>query len=197
LEVTYLTARTFQLLLLLLALSSFSSPAKQAGNSSPGWVKTSQSSDASGNTVAHFAATGRFNKPPGGENPSPPSFAVDCRPDIQSRPLRDKFSEGSLRVGTPLKIEWVEPEVVHGIGYYPKVTVRYRLDDSKATGSLWAAGADKSSALFTKDMLKKLLRAKTVMIEVRDNQENVISMHFDLADADPVAAACGVAPRKK
>lgn len=192
-----MTARIFQLLPFLLALSSFSLLARQADNSSSGWVKTSQSSDASGNTVAHFAATGRFIKPPGGENPSPPSLDVDCRPDIQPRPLRDKFSEGSLRVGTPLKIEWVEPQVVHGIGYYPKVSIRYRIDDSKATRSQWAAGADKSSAVFTKDMLKKLLRAKTVMMEVRDKQENVISMHFDLAGADPVAAACGVAPRRK
>jgi anaerobic ribonucleoside-triphosphate reductase len=67
-------------------------------------------------------------------------------------------------VGDPLKIDWVEPEEIHRISYFPKVAVEYRLNDGKEEKENWTPGTDKTSASFSKGSFEKMLRAQTVEI---------------------------------
>jgi hypothetical protein len=90
-----------------------------------------------------------------------------------------------------------EPEVIHGIGYYPKVFVRIRFDDGKVLQEYWTPGADKSSALFQKNMLKKMLQAPTVLITASENLGEDVVMQFDMPDSAQVVEACGLAGHNK
>jgi hypothetical protein len=60
---------------------------------------------------------------------------VDC--SSYNRSHRSKFWRGNLAVGDPLKIDWVEPEEIRGISYFPKVAVEYRVNDGKEEKENW------------------------------------------------------------
>ena len=103
-----------------------------------------------------------------------------------------------MQAGLPLKIDYVEPsQLTTGISYYPKVEVRYGLDDGKTQEEQWSGGSDKTSASFQKETLIKILRSHTVVISTHGDFGTDISAQFDLPDPAPVAQACGLHLHKK
>lgn len=97
-------------------------------------------------TMGRFTLVGKFLKPLEGDTTNRPALVVDC--SSYNRSHRSKFWRGNLVVGDPLKIDWVEPEEIHGISYFPKVAVEYRLNDGKKEKENWTPGTDKTSLLF-------------------------------------------------
>jgi hypothetical protein len=107
-----------------------------------------------------------------------------------------KFVAGNLLVGIPLKIDYIEPEEIHGTSYFPKVVVHYRINDTKEAEERWAPGTDKLSSSISKDSLKKMLRSRTVEISTHDDHGKDIAMQFDMPDPAPVDAACNLDEHK-
>jgi hypothetical protein len=138
------------------------------------WVQPSNSGSS---------ASARRPPPPKSRNPN-------------QRFHRSKFVRGDLIVGAPLKIDWVEPEEIHGTSYYPKVLVRFRLNDANEVKEEWPAGSDKSSATFSKDWLKKMLRAQTVELTADDDRGSQVVMQFDMPDPTLIEQGCGVYKHK-
>src|SRR5271157_1703761 len=192
-----LRARSLLVLLLLSPPHSFQMQGDNRGPSAQQWTISSELPDSSGTTVLHFSLAGKFMRPPKSESANPPVLVLDCKSRARTGGAKGKFSSGSFRVGIPLKIDYVEPEVIHGIGYYPKVFVRIRFDDGKARQEYWTPGADKSSALFQKSMLKKMLQARTVLITAKENLGEEVVMQFDIPVSAQVAEDCGLAGHNK
>jgi len=116
---------------------------------------------------------------------------VDCNA-AKERRGKARFEAASLLVGAALKIDYVEPSEVRGTSYYPKVSARYRMNDGKEAEEKWDPGSDKASASMPKDTLKKMLRAQTVDITVKDDSDTPIVMKFDMPNATAVEKACSV-----
>ncbi|HLM82094.1 MAG TPA: hypothetical protein VK302_15935 [Terriglobales bacterium] len=104
---------------------------------------------------------------------------------------------GNLLVGTTLKIVYIEPEEIHGTSYYPKVSVRYRMDNAKEELEQWSAGTEKTSASIPAGSLKKMLRGHTVEITADDDRGLPVVMQFDMPDPTPVEAGCAVDDHKR
>jgi len=186
-------ARLSLVLLLACFLFAFSTVALQQ---SPllGWQQTQQS-DAVHGTYTQFSLAGKFIKTPPGDTSSRPSLVVDC--SANNRSHKSKFVRGTLIVGDPLKIDWVEPEEIHGISYFPKVAVLYRVNDAKEEKEEWSAGTDKSSASFSKRSFQKMLRAHTFEITAEDKGGSQILMLFDMPDSTLVEQGCDLDDHKK
>jgi hypothetical protein len=122
-------------------------------------------------------------------------LAVDCG---RGRGSKGRLVDGSLQVGVPLKIHYVEPTEIHGTSYYPKVFVELRInDDAKKEKRQWTPGKDKTSAVFSKYSLKKMLSAHTMEITTQDEAGNDVVMQFDVpSDSKAVEAACDVDTKK-
>ncbi|HMD84044.1 MAG TPA: hypothetical protein VKO18_05015 [Terriglobia bacterium] len=179
------------LLLVPLALASFgfSTMAPQQ----PSVWRQSQKTDAVGGTAyTRFTLAGKFLKSPQGDVPNRPAFALDCVPGKRSHRHKGRFLAGNLLVGTTLKIVYVEPEEIHGTSYYPKVSVRYRMDNAKEQLEQWPTGTEKTSASIPVGSLKKMLRAHTVEITADDDRGLPVVMQFDMPDPTPVEAGCAV-----
>lgn len=192
-----LPARLVLVVLLVLATHPFSMPGEKGSASVQEWVKSQESADTSGTTYLLFTLAGKFIRLPKSETANPPNLAVECKLSKRSGESNGKFSSGSLQVGIPLRIDWVEPEVIHGIGYYPKISVRVRLDDGKALQGLWVPGTDKTSDSFQKNILKKILRAHTILITTHEKSGEEVAVQFDMPDPSQIAKACGVAGHEK
>lgn len=151
----------------------------------PGWTKTQPTN---GNASVRFVSSGKFLKGPTSEVTNRPALAVDCG---TGRGSGGKFVAGTLLVGAPLKIEYVEPTEIHGTSYFQKVFAQVRVDDGKVEKRTWTPGKEKTSAVFGKYTFKKILRAHTVEITVKDEGGTELVMQFDIPDASSVAQACG------
>jgi len=171
---------------------AFSAITPQQTPSPQSWRQAPRSDSVHG-AYTRFALTGKFLKLPQGDSSNGPALALDCNPAKKSR----NFMAGNLLIGVPLKISYVEPTEIHGTSYYPKVAVRYRLDEAKEEKQNWTPGTDKTSAVFTKDELEKMLRARTVEITARDDRGSDIVMQFDMPDPSIVEKGCDVDARKK
>jgi hypothetical protein len=99
---------------------------------------------------------------------------------------------GTLVVGDPLKIDWVEPEEIRGVSYFPKVDVLYRLNDAKEDKEQWTPSTDKTSASFSKSSLERMLRAHTVEITAQDQGGGAVVMQFDIPDSSAIGQGCDV-----
>jgi len=186
--------RWLQLAPLALALVWPSAPGSQDTASGRQWRQT-QAADALHST-AQFTLGGKFLKWPRGDATNRPIFRLECMPN--SRRRQGEFANAYLLVGTPLKIDYVEPEEIKGgISYYPKVSVQYRLEEGKTREEQWAPGPDKNSTSIPKNVMEKMLRARTVLIDLSDWQEGEVSMQFDMPDATQVAQACGLELSRK
>jgi len=127
-------------------------------------------------------------------------LVLDCIPAKESHRGKGKLLNANLLVGTPLKIEYVEPEEIHGTSYFRKVTVRYRMDDGKEEVEKWSigtdktsvSGTDKTSASVPKDALKKIFRAHSVEVTAQDDRGSPVAMQFDMSDPTPVEETCNV-----
>ena len=182
--------RVFLFVPLALASLTFSATSPQQGSSSQGWKQTERT-DAVRGKYTRFTLVGKFVKSPQGDDGSNrPAMVVDC--STYNRSHRSKFWRGSLVVGDPLKIDWVEPEQIEVMSYYPKVAVAYRLNDGKEDKENWTPGTNKTSASFPKSSLQKILRAQTLELTAEDNHGLQVVMQFDMPDPTQVEQTCDV-----
>jgi hypothetical protein len=182
--------KTTLFLFVPLALASIAfSGTKPQQSSSPEWRQTQRTDDVRG-AYTRFTLVGKFLKSPEGDTANRPALVVDC--SSYNRSHRSKFWRGNMVVGDPLKIDWVEPEEIHGISYFPKVAVEYRLNDGKEEKENWTPGTEKTSASFSKGSFEKMLRAQTVEITAEDNHGSQVVMQFYMPDPTPVEQSCDV-----
>jgi hypothetical protein len=180
----------------LLAWTSFglTQPAPQP-SSARGWQQSQRTDPAQTYTFTRFTLVGRFANAPNAKVGDRPALTVDCIPGTASHP-KGRYLAADLLVGTEVKIVYVEPEEIHGLSYYQKVDVRYRIDDAKGEErDRWSAGADKASASVPKAVLKRMLRARTLAITVDGHNGSQLPMQFDMPDPMPVEDACNVDER--
>jgi hypothetical protein len=182
-------------LLLPLALASFGFSTMVPQR--PSEWRQSQKTDTAGEAYTRFTLAGKFLKAPHGDVPNRPAFVLDCVPAEESHRSKGRFLTGNLVVGTNLKIVYVEPEEIHGTSYFPKISVRYRLDNAKEETEKLSPGTDKTSASIPVDALKKMLRAHSVEITADDAGGLPVVMQFDMPDPTTVEAACNVDEPKK
>jgi hypothetical protein len=175
----------------------------QQGVSLHSWQE-SKSNDPANEPRRQFTLDGKFLPPLPGDAANPPALLLKCAPGQRSGG-KGKFRVGAVVVGVPLKVHWVEPpERKAGISYYPEVSVSYRLDESKLIRDDWPPRYDKSSIEFEKSDFKKMLRAKTILITMVDQDDHQVAVQFDMPDSSEgplttaqVAEACGVPDLKK
>jgi hypothetical protein len=190
---------TLLLLLVPLALASvgFSSIAQQQSSSAHVWRQSQKTDTFRGFTYTQFTLTGKFARSPQDDASNRPALVVDCIPGKGAHHSKGKFLAGNLLVGTTLKIEYIEPEEIHGTSYLQKVSVRYRTDDAKEEEEKWSPGADKTSVSVPKSALKKILRAHAFEMTAADDRGVQLVMQFDMPDATPVEEGCNVDERKE
>src|SRR5580704_18360768 len=182
-------ASAFLIVPLAFVCLAFSAVTAQQQASAEGWRQTERTDPVRGD-YTRYTLVGKFLKAPAGDSSARPSLTVDC--STHNRSHKSKFVRGTLVVGDPLKIDWVEPEEIHGISYFPKVDVLYRLNDGKEEKENWTPGIDNTSASFSKGSFEKMLRAQTVQITAEDNHGSQVVMQFDMPDPTPVKQACDV-----
>jgi hypothetical protein len=187
-------ASVFLLVPLVCVSLAFSAVTPQQPPSAQGWWKT-QRTDPYRGMYTRFSLVGKFVKAPAGDDSGRPSLVVDC--SSYNRSHKPKFFRGTLVVGDPLKIDWVEPDQIEGISYFPKVAVVYRLNDAKEDQENWTPSTNKTSASFPKGSLEKMLRANTVEITAEDKSGAPIVMQFDIPDSTTVEQGCDVDAHKK
>ncbi len=173
---------------------AFSAVTAQPQDSAQGWRQTERTDQVRGD-YTRYTLVGKFLKAPAGDSAARPSLTVDC--STHNRSHKSKFVRGTLVVGDPLKIDWVEPEEIHGISYFPKVDVLYRLNDAKEDKEQWTPSTDKTSASFLKSSLEKMLRAHTVEITAQDQGGASVVMQFDMPESGVIEQGCDVDQHKK
>jgi hypothetical protein len=189
------TAPLFLLVSFALASFGFSAMAQQQAPAAPVWRQSQKTNPSRGSTYTRFTLEGKFLKAPQGDFPNRPALVVDCAPGKGSR--KGKFAAANLLIGPTMKIDYVEPQEIHGTSYYPKISVRYRLDDGKEVEEKWTPGPEKTSATIPKDALKRLFGARTVQLAAEDDRGSRLVMQFDMPASPPVEEACNVDSRKK
>jgi len=187
-------ASAFLIVPLAFVSLAFSAVTVQQQTSTQGWRQT-EMTDAVRGDYARYTLLGKFLKAPAGDSAARPSLTVDCSTHNRSHKL--EFLRGTLVVGDPLHIDWVEPEEIHGISYFPKVYVVYRLNDAKEDKERWTPSADKTSASFSKGSLEKMLGAHTVEITAQDQGGAALVMQFDIPESSVIGQACDVDQHKK
>jgi hypothetical protein len=188
-------------LLVPLALASygFRATAQQPA----AWQQSQKTDAAAGTEFTRFALTGKFVKSPQGDVATSPTLALDCVPGKESYRHKSRFIGGNLVIGSPLKVHYVEPEEIHGTSYYPKVSIRYRLDGAKEEVEKWSPGTDKPSASvpisasIPIEAARKILRAHTVEITAEDAGGAPVVIQFDMPDPTAVEEGCNVDEPKK
>jgi hypothetical protein len=181
------------LLLVPLAWASFgfAQSAPQQPSSVHGWRQSQKTDAARAINYTRFTLVGKFVASPQDASDRP-TLAVDCIPGRESSAAKGTFLAANLLVGSTLKIDYVEPEEIHGTSYFPKVAIRYRTDGARNEEEKWSPGTEKTSASIPKDALKKILRARTVAITADDDRGSQVAMQFDIPDPTLVEAACNV-----
>jgi hypothetical protein len=186
------------LLFVLLLAVPLSALPRQSPPPTQKWRQSQKSDAARGITYTQFTLAGKFVKWPEKDAENRPSLEVDCRTPEESGGLMEKFWHAYFFAGTPLTIEYVEPDAITtGISYFQKINVRYRLDDGKEKKEQWSPGPDKSSVSIPKDVLKKMLGAHSVEIFVNEVNAKEVSARFEMPDSTELAQACGVGYHKK
>src|ERR1700722_6358716 len=182
----------FLLVVFFLCSIGFSRVAAQESASAHVWRESVKTDAARGTVYNRYTLTGKFLKAPQhGDTSNRPALVVDCN-SAKERRGKAKFEAASLLVGAALKIDYVEPSEIHGTSYYPKVSARYRMNDGKEEEEKWDPGGEKASASMPKDALKKILRAQTIDLTVKDDSGTPIVMKFDIPNATAVEQACSV-----
>ena len=190
-----------RLLLLFLTFTSFGLIAMAQQPSA--WQQSQKTDAAAGTEFTRFALTGKFVKSPQGDVATSPTLALDCIPGKESYRHKSRFVGGNLVVGSPLKVHYVEPEEIHGTSYFPKVSIRYRLDGAKEESERWSPGTDKPSASvpisasIPIEAVRKILRAHTVEITAEDAGGAPVVIQFDMPDPSAVEEGCNVDEPKK
>jgi hypothetical protein len=188
-------ASLFLLVPLALASFGFSAISPQQAPAAPVWRQSQKTNPSRGTTYTRFTLEGKFLKAPQGDFPNRPALVLDCAPGKGSR--KGKFAAADILIGPTMKIDYVEPQEIHGTSYYPKISVQYRIDDAKEEKGKWTPGTEKTSATVPKDSLKKILRAHTFELTGEDDRGSRLVMQFDMPNSPPVEEACNVDNRKK
>jgi len=186
--------QAFLLVPLACVTLTFSAMPPQQQPSTQEWRQTERTDPVRGD-YTRYTIVGKFLKVPPGDTAPRPSLVVDC--STHNRSHKSKFVRGTLVVGDPLKIDWVEPEEIHGISYFPKVDVVYRLNDAKEDKEQWTPSTDKTSASFSKNSLEKMLGAHTIEITAQDQSGSPIVMQFDMPDPTLIEQGCDVDQHKR
>jgi hypothetical protein len=183
-------------LLTLLAGSTwgFAAAAPEQPASAHGWQQSQNTDAARAMTYTRFTLVGQFTASPQNVVPSRPALIVDCIPAKESGSSKGRFLAGSLHVGSPLKIKYVEPEEIHGTSYFPKIEVRYRTDDGKEEQEKWSplSEKEKTAASIPRDALKRILHARSVAITAEDEHGSPVTMQFAMPNPADVEAGCNV-----
>lgn len=176
---------------LLLGTIALATAAHQAASATTEW-SASQDRDYRGTAYNQFFLTGKFIKEPRGGSSDPPSLVVRCKVPKGGGQARGKFLSASIRIGAPVKIDYVEPEVIHGTSYFPKIAVRYRLDEGKEHREEWSPGSEKGSASIPKESTKLLLHARSALMTIGDPSGTDVTIQFDVPDPAQVENACSM-----
>lgn len=168
----------------------------QQAPSTRGWQQSDKTDTNRAITTIQFTLFGRFTDPPRGSVPGPPSIVLVCEPSDHKRTGTGKYISGYIQVGSPLKVDYVEPSEIHGTSYYPEVPVNFHVDNEKSEDAMWAPRSDKTSIALDKDAAKKLLRGREVVISATEPFESQIVMHFDIPDSTAVLTTCGIREHK-
>ena len=205
---------TLLLLLAPLACPAFSIAGTAPQQSSPGlaWQQSERTNTADAFTFSRFTLVGKFLTPLRDALPNRPALVVDCIPANESPRGRGTFLAGNLLVGTNLKVMYVESEEIpsgmSGMFYFPKIAVRYRIDNGKReeqeqwsptsakTEYQWSPESDKTSASIPKHSLNEILRARSVAITTNDDHGGKVVAQFDMPDPTLVETVCRVDERK-
>jgi hypothetical protein len=176
------------------AACGFSAAAPEQPASAHGWQQSQNTDTARAMTYTRFTLVGQFTTSPQNVLPNRPALIVDCIPAKESGSSKGRFLAGSLHVGSPLKVKYVEPEEIHGTSYFPKIEVRYRTDDGKEEQEKWSPLSDKekTAASIPRDALKRILRARTVAITAEDERGSPVAMQFAMPNPADVEAGCNV-----
>lgn len=81
------------------------------------WEQAAKTDAARGITYTQFTLVGRFIDPQRAPVAKPPTLEVNCTRHAKGD---GEFVSGYLRVGTPLKVNYVEPSEIHGTSYFPR-----------------------------------------------------------------------------
>jgi hypothetical protein len=169
------------------------SPAQQP--SGPQWRRAEKDDTSRGRTLIQFTLKGTFLKAPRTAAPNRPAILVSCVPDRHDG-MEGRFSDAQVLVGSPVKIDYVEPpQLTTGNSYNLDVDVQFHVDEKKVQAMQWAAGADKNSAAIPKDAVKEMLRAHTVRMTVHEKDAGEVEMQFDMPDPAQVEKGCDISPR--
>jgi hypothetical protein len=186
------------LLLVLLLAAPLSALPQQASAPAQKWRQSQKTDAARGISYTQFTLAGKFVKWPEKDAENRPSLEADCRTPEESGGLMEKFWHAYFFAGTPLTVQYVEPDAITtGISYFQKIDVRYRLDNGKEKKEQWSPGPDKSSVSIPKDVLKKMLGAHSVEMSVNEVNAKEVSAQFEMPDSSEVAQACGLGYHKK
>ena len=182
------------LLLVPLAWAScgFAQQAPPQSAAAHGWQQSQDTDAVRAMTYTRFTLVGKFLNSPRTAMPNRPALVLDCIPTAESGAARGKFLTASLLIGTPLKVLYVEPEEIHGTSYYQKIAVSYRIGDRKDHSEKWSLGTEKTSAALPKNVVKKVLRAHSLLVSTEDDDGLPLAMQFDVPDAAAVEAGCNV-----
>jgi hypothetical protein len=193
------TVRSTRLLLLaLLLVIPFSAFPQQPSSPTQKWRQSQKTDATNGTAYTQFTLAGKFVKWPDKDASNRPTLEVDCRTSEHSGGSKAAFWHAYLLAGTPLTIEYVEPDAITtGIMYFQKITVRYRLDTAKQRREQWPPGPDKSSVTIPKDALKRMLGAHSVVITVNESNAAEVSVQFEMPDSTEVAQTCDLDYHKK
>ena len=186
--------KSTQLLLSMLLMSASSgwTQAVAQPSSAPAWQQSGMTDPAQTYNFTRFTLSGSFANPSNEKSGGRPALTVDCIPGTPSHP-KGRYLAAAMSVGAKLKIVYVEPEEIHGMSYYPKVDVRYRVDEAKSEEQdQWSAGADKVSVSLPRDMTKRILRAHILTIAVADDRGSRLVVKFELPDPAPLEQACNM-----
>jgi hypothetical protein len=187
-------------LLLLAALAALAASLQSGAQTvaQPTWRASEKRDPADTYSFTRFTLTGGFAAA-AAQSAERPAITVDCI--APSAGHRAKFLAGSLLVGKPMEITFVEPAEIRGTSYYPKIAVRYRADGAEAREGNWPQGtdrtpvpnpADKTAASIPSEALRRILTAHKVAITVPDANGAPLEMQFDMPDPKPVEAACNL-----
>ncbi len=204
---------TLLLLLAPLACPAFShaESASQQSSSGLAWQQSERTNTADAYTFSRFTLVGKYLTPLRDAPPNRPALVVDCIPAKESPRGRGTLLAGNLLVGTNLKVRYDEseeiPSGISGMFYFPKIAVRYRIDDAKKeerdqwsptsakTEYQWTPESDRTAASIPKHSLEEILRARNVVITTNDEHGRKVVVRFDMPDPTLVEKVCRVDER--
>jgi len=169
----------------------YSEPSPQQSGMPPGWQRSQRPDAADGSAVTRFTLVGKSLASPQASGSDRPDLVVDCAATDGSSSHKGRMLAATLHAGAELKVLYIEPEEIHGMGYVPTIDVLFHTDAVKQEKEQWSPGGDKKSLSVPRDTLKKILHAHTADVAATDVHGAPVNLQFDLADSSQVEQACG------